>query len=167
MRKENSIDEAKKILLSTLDNISKNPPTKEEVDRAKTKLLKDFELQFRNTERVGTGISEFIGMGDWRLAFITRDFLRNVTVEDVQRVAQTYFKPSNRTIGIFIPETNPDRTEIPPVPDVVKLVDGYKGDAPIAQGEDFDPSPSNIEKRTHKGQEANSFKYAFLQILYQ
>ena len=162
VRKENSIDEAKKILLSTLDNISKNPPTKEEVDRAKTKLLKDFELQFRNTERVGTGISEFIGMGDWRLAFITRDFLRNVTVEDVQRVAQTYFKPSNRTIGIFIPETNPDRTEIPPVPDVVKLVDGYKGDAPIAQGEDFDPSPSNIEKRTHKGQEANSFKYAFL-----
>ena len=43
----------------------------------------------------------------------------DVYKRQVQRVAQTYFKPSNRTIGIFIPETNPDRTEIPPVPDAV------------------------------------------------
>lgn len=162
VRKENSLDEAKNIMLTTLDNIAQNPPTKEEVERAKTKLIKDFELQFRNTERVGTGISEYIGMGDWRLAFLTRDYLKKVTVEDVQRVAQKYFKPSNRTIGIFIPESNPERTEIPPTPDYAKLLEGYIGEPVVAQGEDFDPSPSNIEKRTHKGQESNSFKFAFL-----
>ena len=160
--KEKSLDEAKNTLLTTIDNISKSPVNAEEVERAKTKLLKDFEMQFRNTERVGTGISEYIGMGDWRLAFITRDYLRKVTVEDVQRVAQKYFKPSNRTIGVFIPETNPERAEIPSKPNIENLVDGYVGDPPIAQGEDFDPSPSNIEKRTHKYQVPNSIKYAFL-----
>ncbi len=160
--KEKSLDEAKNTLLTTIDNISKSPVSTEEVERAKTKLLKDFEMQFRNTERVGTGISEYIGMGDWRLAFITRDYLRKVTVEDVQRVAQKYFKPSNRTIGVFIPETNPERAEIPSKPNIENLVDGYVGDPPIAQGEDFDPSPSNIEKRTHKYQVPNSIKYAFL-----
>ncbi len=162
VRKENSLEEAKNAMLKTIDEIATNPPTKEEVERSKSKMLKEFELLYRNTERVGTAISEFIGMGDWRLAFITRDYLRNVTPEDVQRVAQTYFKPSNRTIGMFVPDATPDRTEIPKSPDIASLVNGYKGDAPIAQGEDFDPSPANIEKRTHRGQQPNSIKYAFL-----
>lgn len=162
VRKENSLEEARSILLKTLDDIRTNPPTKEEVDRAKNKQIKDFELSFRNTEFVGRSISEYIGMGDWRLAFIYRDNIRKVTPEDVQRVASTYFKPDNRTIGMFYPEAKPDRADIPGAPDIMALVKDYKGDALVAQGEEFDPSPANIESRTHRGQEPNSIKYAFL-----
>lgn len=162
VRKENSLEEARTILLKTLDDIRTNPPTKEEVDRAKNKQIKDFELSFRNTEFVGRSISEYIGMGDWRLAFIYRDNIRKITPEDVQRVASTYFKPDNRTIGMFYPEAKPDRAEIPGAPDIKALVKDYKGDPLVAQGEEFDPSPANIESRTHRGQEANSIKYALL-----
>lgn len=162
VRKENSLEETKEIMLKTLDAVTVTPPTKEEVDRARNKQMKDFDLFFRNTEQVGRAISEYIGLGDWRLAFIYRDNIKKVTPEDVQRVASTYFKPDNRTIGMFIPEAKPDRSEIPKAPDVAALVKDYKGGAQIAQGEDFDPSPANIESRTHRGQEPNSIKYAFL-----
>ncbi len=162
VRKENSLEDAKKTLLSTLDNIAQNPISKEEVERAKTKWLKDFDLQASNTERIGTRISEYIGMGDWRLLFIYRDNIRKVTAEDVNRVAAAYFKPSNRTVGKFIPEDKPSRAEIPSPVDIASLTNGYLGDPPKAQGEDFDSSPSNIESRTQRGQFKNGMKYSFL-----
>lgn len=162
VRKEMDAEEAKQIMLNTLDEISKNPPSKEEVERAKNKQIKDFELVSRNTEVVGRIISEYIGMGDWRLAFIYRDNIKKVTPEDVQRVALQYFKPANRTTGMFIPEEKPDRAEIPGAPDIAALVKNYKGEAAIAQGEDFDPSCENIEKRTERGLIGNQIEYAFL-----
>ncbi len=162
VRKESNLDEAKNTLVQTLDGINANPITKEEVERAITKKLKDFDLLFSNTEALGRRLSEYIGMGDWRLTFLYRDYIRKVTVEDVQRVAATYLKPSNRTLGVFIPDEKPDRAEMPKAPDVAALLKGYKGDPPKAQGEDFDPSPMNIEKRTKRGQEAKSIKWALL-----
>ncbi|HYX41569.1 MAG TPA: pitrilysin family protein, partial [Pyrinomonadaceae bacterium] len=90
----------------------------------------------------------FIAAGDWRLFFLHRDRIRKITPEDVARVAANYFKPSNRTLGLFIPTPKPDRAEIPPTPDVVAMLRDYKGDATVAAGEAFDPSPANIESRT-------------------
>jgi len=148
VRKEQSLDEARSELLKVIENISSQPVTKEEVDRARTNLLKEVELGLNSSERVGLELSEWIGMGDWRLLFINRDRLRKVTPEDVQRVAAYYLKQSNRTLGMFIPTEKPDRAEIPATPDVPALVKDYKGDAVVAAGEAFDPSPSNIDSRT-------------------
>ncbi|MEP7195081.1 MAG: pitrilysin family protein [Saprospiraceae bacterium] len=162
VRKENSLDDAKNTLLSNLDNILSNPISKTDIDRAKTKWLKDFDLFFSNTESIGRSISEYIGMGDWRLLFIYRDNIRKVTAEDVNRVASTYFKPSNRTVGKFIPEDKPQRAEIPFTQDISLLTRNYVGDPLKAQGEDFDASPMNIESRTKRGAFKNGMKYAFL-----
>ncbi|MBO0861595.1 MAG: insulinase family protein, partial [Chloracidobacterium sp.] len=146
--KDGSIDEARNAMLQTIDDLAKNPPTAEEVDRARQKLLKSIELSLNNSDSVGLTMSEYIAMGDWRLYFLRRDRIRKVTPEDVKRVAAAYFKPSNRTVGMFIPTPNPDRAEIPPRPDVSAMLKDYKGDAPVAMGEEFDPSPTNIDKRT-------------------
>ena len=62
------------------------------------------ELQLNSSDRVGLQLSEWIGMGDWRLLFLHRDRLRTATVEDVRRVAAKYFKPSNRTVGALHPD---------------------------------------------------------------
>jgi len=147
LRQEQSLDEARDILLKVVEDIAKNPVTKEEVDRAKTDLLKDIELKLNSVEDVGLEMSEWIGYGDWRLLFLTRDRIRKLTPEEVQRVAVNYLKRSNRTLGEFIPTAKPDRAEIPANPDVLAMVKDYKGDAKIAEGEAFDPSPSNIESR--------------------
>jgi zinc protease len=161
VRQESSLDDARNTLLTTIEEITKTPPTKEEVERARNQLLKQIELNLNSSERVGVELSEWIGMGDWRLLFINRDRLRKVTPEDVQRVAAAYLKPANRTLGLFIPTPKPDRAEIPPTPDIAALVKDYKGDATVAAGEAFDPSPANIDARTEKAS-AGGIKLALL-----
>ena len=61
-----------------------------------------------------------------------------------------YLKPSNRTIGEFIPDAKPDRAEIPAKTDLAAALKDYKGEAAMAAGEAFDPSPKNIESRTER-----------------
>lgn len=148
VRQEQSLDAARETLLQVIEEIAKNPPTKEEVERARAQLLKQIELRFNSSEAIGLELSEWIGMGDWRLLFIDRDRLRKIAVEDVQRIASAYLKPANRTLGLFVPTPKPDRAEIPATPDVLALVKDYKGEARIATGEAFDPSPANIDART-------------------
>lgn len=159
--KTQSLDETKGIFLKTLDDIANNPPTDEEINRARTKILKQFEETVRNSERLGVLMSEYIAQGDWRLGFIYRDNLKKLTSKDVARVAKTYFKPSNRTVGLFYPEATPDRTEVPQAPDVTALVHDYKGEKLMAQGEVFDPSPVNIEMRTKRTTEGG-IKFSLL-----
>lgn len=48
--------------------------------------------------------------------------------------------------------------EIPTAPELATLLDGYKGKALIAQGEEFDPSFENIEKRTTKREREIGFR---------
>ena len=146
--KDVPVEGARDTMLQTIDDLAKNPPTAEEVERARQKLLKGVELQLNNSDNIGLNMSEYIAMGDWRLYFLRRDRIKNITPEDVKRVAAAYFKPSNRTVGMFIPTPNPDRAEIPPRPDVAAMLKDYKGAAPVAMGEEFDPSPANIDART-------------------
>jgi zinc protease len=160
--KDKSLDDAKATLLQTLDGIANNPPTQEEVDRAKNELIKNIELMFNSSERIGLTLSESIGAGDWRLLFLTRDRIKDVKLEDVKRVASTYLKQDNRTVGAFIPTDKPERAEIPPTPDVEALVKDYKGNQNITAGEAFDPSPENIESRTTRSQLPNGMGLALL-----
>ncbi len=161
LRQEQSLDEARDIMLKVLEDIAKNPVTKDEVERAKTNLLKEIELKLNSVEDVGLEMSEWIGYGDWRLLFVTRDRIRKLTAEEVQRVAVNYLKQSNRTLGQFIPTQKPDRSEIPANPDVLALVKDYKGDAKVAEGEAFEPTPTNIESRAVRASAAG-IKYTFV-----
>jgi zinc protease len=132
------------------------------VDRARTRILKQLELNLANTETVGLMISEYAGAGDWRLLFFSRDQIQQVTEQDVLRVAKAYLKGSNRTLGEFIPTKNPDRAEIPAAPDTEVLLKDYKGGVTVSQGEVFDPTPSNIESRIARSKLANGMKVVLL-----
>ena len=162
LNKNDSIDDARKVLLDTIDGVIKEPPSKEEVDRARTRILKQVDQSMRDADRVGLFLSEFLAQGDWRLMFHDRDLFKNVTPADVQRVAAAYLKPSNRTLGEFIPDPKPDRATIPEKTDVAALLKDYKGDAAIAQGEAFDPSPANIESRLQRFSLPDGMKVTFL-----
>lgn len=162
VRKENDIDAARETMLASLDELKSNPPTEEEVDRAKSRILKNWELAYNSSDRVGLTMSEAIAAGDWRLFFLFRDRIEQVKVEDVVRVAEKYFIPSNRTVGMFIPDSEPVRAEIPDPPNVKKLLAGYKGKEEIAVGEEFDPSPENIDNRTNSGSFSSGVEYSFL-----
>lgn len=161
VRQGDSLEAARDTFIQTIEGIAANPPTKEEVERARAQLLKNIELQLNNSDQVGLTLSEFIGAGDWRLFFLHRDRLRKITTEEVAQVAAHYFKPSNRTLGMFVPTPKPDRAEIPATPDLTVVLKDYKGDAAMAAGEAFDPSPTNIESRMTRSA-ASGIKLALL-----
>jgi zinc protease len=160
--KEKSLDEARTTLLKTIDELGQNPPTQEEVDRAKNELIKQIELSLNASDRIGLQMSEYLGMGDWRLFFISRDRIKAVTLDDVKRVMARYLKSDNRTVGNFIPTEKPDRSAIPAVPNIDSLVRDYKGTQTIAAGEAFDPAPANIESRTTRSTLPGGGKLALL-----
>lgn len=163
VREDGSLDVARSALIEAMQAAAGNrPPTAEEVERARTALLKQLELTLNNSERVALELSEWAATGDWRLMFIHRDRLQKVTPEQVAVAARTYLKPSNRTLGMFVPTKQPDRAAIPAAPDVAALVKDYKGNAALAQGEAFDPSPANIDARTTRFALPNGFQVALL-----
>ncbi|MGH9820755.1 MAG: insulinase family protein, partial [Pyrinomonadaceae bacterium] len=163
MDKTASVEAARDILLQTIENFTQTPPTKEEVDRYRAAALKNIDLSFNDPNSIALQLTSWIGQGDWRLLFLYRDRMKKVTPEDVQRVAKTYLKQANRTLGVFYPTEKPDRAEVPQVSDtdIAGMVKDYKGEAAVAAGENFDPTPTNIEGRT-KRTTAGGLKLAFL-----
>jgi len=163
LNQDQSLDKARKALIDTLEGVMKEPPTKEEVDRARTNLLRGLERSLSDPQSIATGaLNTAVAQGDWRLMFLDHDRLAAVTAEDVVRVAKLYFKPSNRTVGYYIPEANPDRTVVPATPDLEATLRNYKTDVVIAHGETFDPTPANIESRVVRYQLSNGMRVVML-----
>ncbi|MES3020585.1 MAG: pitrilysin family protein [Pseudomonadota bacterium] len=162
LSKTQSVDEARKLMLEHIEGMKKRPVTAEELGRAKASLLNDIDKTINNPQALGTELSESIAMGDWRLFFLNRDRIEAMTLADVQKAAENYFKETNRTFGRFLPMKETDRTVTPATPDVAKLVANYTGQAAVAEGEAFDVSPLNIEKRTAIKTLPNGMKLALL-----
>jgi zinc protease len=88
--KDKSYDEMEATLLAVIEDVKSNKITEEEVTLAKGAILKSKEDQLRNVVSVGSQLTEYIAMGDYRYIFLIRDLIEKVTVEDVQRVAEKY-----------------------------------------------------------------------------
>lgn len=144
------VDAARRELLATLESVSSEPITAEELERAKTKWLKGWDLAFTNPETVGISLSESVAQGDWRLFFLTRDRVRDVTLEQVQRVAVQRLLESNRTLGVYLPTDKPQRAPEPARVDVAAEMKTFKPQAAAAAVEAFEATPANIEQRTQR-----------------
>ncbi|GIU79499.1 MAG: peptidase M16 [Bryobacteraceae bacterium] len=162
VRMDSSLEDARKTLLDTIAEIKSRPFTKEELERQRTRWLKNFELKMNDPQDVALELSEWQAMGDWRLMFLHRDRIEKVALEQVQKAAEKYFIPSNCTVGLFIPEKEPVRAQVPEPPEVEKIVEGYTGRAVVSQGESFDASPANIDRRTIRGEIAGGLRIALL-----
>ncbi len=160
--KDGALEPARAALLATIESPGREPVTDAEVERARTALLAEMEKAQLDAGGLVRWLAEFAAMGDWRLFFLYRDRLRKVTTADVQRVADTYLKPANRVLGMFVPASQPDRAEIPPPPDLAAALDAYRGSEQIEAGEAFDPSPANIDARVIRKSLANGIKVALL-----
>jgi len=159
---DNSLDEVRDILIVTTEEIGKKGVTEEEVNRAKQQILKARERAATDTAQVGISLSEWAAQGDWRLYFIHRDRIEQVTPEKVQAAAVKYLQRNNRTVGLFIPTEKAERVEVPSTPDVAAMVATYKGRAGPAEGEEFNPTPENIEARVKRFELPEGIKVTLL-----
>ncbi len=162
VRQENSLDDARDLLLKTLDEVRTKGVTEEEVERARKQLLKERELAAANSARIAIQLSEWAAQGDWRLYFLNRDRLEKVKPDDVKAVAAKYLEPNNRTLGLFITTKKPERVAIPNKPDLNTLVGDYKGRDAVVAGEEFDVAPDKIDARTQRTTLPEGLKVALL-----
>jgi zinc protease len=149
-------------LIRQIEQIAAHPVTADEVAQARQRIANGFELLMSDVNAVGMSLTGGVANGDWRLPFLQRDRIEAVTADDVNRVARTYFKPSNRTLGRFVPTDAPDRVELPAAPSAEAALAGYTGKAAVAAGEAFDATPENIQTRTETFTIGDGLKVALL-----
>ena len=158
---DGNLEQARDVLLETMDNLGSVTIDPEAVERAKLRSQRSSERLMNDASRMASALSSASSLGDWRLLFLQRDRIANVTAEDVARVAKTYFPAHNRTVGVFIPSDEPMRMTIPVVSSIAAVVKDYKGGEAIKSGEAFNPSPANLDARI-KQLEMNGIKVALL-----
>jgi zinc protease len=163
LTRDQSLDAARDAVYKALDDLVKYPIMSDEVDRARSQLLRGLENSLSNAQSIATGaLNNAIAQGDWRLMFLQHDLLKEVRPADLVRVAAAYFKPSNRTVGYYIPDMNPDRTVVPMRPDLASTLREYKSAVTVVRGESFDPTIANIESRVVRDRLANGLRVAVL-----
>ena len=157
-----NLDKVRDTIILTVEQIGAGGVSGEEVTRARQQILKARELSAADTNSIAVSLSEWAAQGDWRLYFLFRDRVEQVTPAEVQAVAQRYLTRNNRTVGMFIPTDKPERIAIPSAPEIKTLVADYKGRAAMAEGEEFDATPANIESRVQREMLAEGIKVTLL-----
>ena len=99
-------------------------------------------------EEFGVELSDYIALGDWRLFFVDREQVKNVTPAQIDAAAAKYFVRDNRVVGLFVPDDHPKRAEIAQAPSAEELISRFTFKETGAEVEAFDSSQDNIDKRT-------------------
>jgi zinc protease len=159
---EKYVGEMRDKLVAIAEGVGKQPITEEEVKRWKTAQLADIELALTDPARIGVELSEWAAMGDWRMMFLHRDRVEALKPAEVTKFAQDFLKTQNRTTGIFVPTATPERAAEASRQDVAAMVKDYKGRAAVKEGENFEATIANIEKRVVRGKLSNGMKTALL-----
>jgi zinc protease len=94
-----------------IDRLQQAPPAPEELARAvkQARALMAYGSERITNQAFWLGFSEMIASYQWYEDYLTN--LENVTPESVQRVAQVYLNPQNRTLGIYMPTGEPAESE--------------------------------------------------------
>jgi zinc protease len=151
VKKGDSLEKARDKLIEVVEStFVQQPPTPEEIERVRKDSDNGFERTLSNPEDFAVSLSEAIALGDWRLYFLARDKVATVTADQVVKTTQQYFRRDNRTVGLFVPDDNPQRAMIPATPTPAQRLADFKPKAGLALGEAFEPSQDNIDRRTRR-----------------
>ncbi|MFH5833239.1 M16 family metallopeptidase [Halalkalibaculum sp. DA3122] len=108
-----SLDTVETTIYEEIEKIKNGDITRAELERAKTNaranLIRSLDS---NTGLARAFAAAEAQKGDWRSVFTDLDDLQAVTLEDLQRVAQTYFTKDNRTVGIIRNEEQSQSEEV-------------------------------------------------------
>ncbi len=101
--------EAEAALYQEIEKLKAAPVSDKELQRAQNLVEASFtygqDSLFFRAQQLG----EYAVLGDWKLITKVIPGIRAVTAAAIQRVAQTYFREENRTVGILLPEGPPIR----------------------------------------------------------
>ena len=162
MKKEDSMDEAQRIFTATIEGLTQEPVTAEELKRAQLQWARDLDKIMSDPQTLCVTLSEAIAAGDWRLLFNLRDRVQSITLDEVNAAVRSCLLPTNRNLGRFYATEAPQRTPLAERVDAEKALADFKPQAAVAAGEVFDASTANIDKRTERYTLPSGLKVALL-----
>ena len=110
---DQSLDEARKTMMDTIAAVATDPPTADEVARARTRILQGMETRMANSQQAALGLSETIAAGDWRLYFVNYDQIKARHAGGSRPRRQALFQAVQPHRRLFHPDADPDRTDVP------------------------------------------------------
>ncbi len=103
-------EESEKAMLAEIERLKTELVTEDEIERLKHRARARLIAQLDSNSGLASQLAAYqVLTGDWRNRFRTLEDIDNVTREDIQRIAQTYFTERNRTVGYLLT----DRAEQP------------------------------------------------------
>ena len=102
-RQGRSLDEVEAAILAEIQRAMDEPVTEQELAKAIKQTRAQFAYSSESVTDQGywLGFSELVADAGWFETFLDR--LAAVTIEDVQRVARTYFRHTQRNVGWYVP----------------------------------------------------------------
>jgi zinc protease len=87
-----------------IDRLQQAPPAPDELARAvkQARALMAYGSERITNQAFWLGFSEMFATYEWFTSYLDR--LEAVTPEELQRVAQTYLRPQNRVLGVYLPD---------------------------------------------------------------
>ena len=97
-----STDSIENTVYGIINQIAENGITDKELQKIKNQKLMEFYRSIETIDGKSNSLGTFeLFYGDYKKMFTAPDEYAKVTIDDVKRVADTYFKKSNRTVGIL------------------------------------------------------------------
>ncbi len=100
---------AETALFEQIEQLKTQPIGARELERAKNLVESHFIYGQDSLFYRAMQLGQYTSLGDWQLVQQVVPHLRAVTASQVQRVAQTYLREDNRTVGVLLPEGPPIR----------------------------------------------------------
>ncbi len=100
---EASTTELETLLQAAIDTLISEPPADEELATARRRLLDELVFDVETTEDAAHQLAYFAGLDALDVLLELPERLAAVTAADVSRVACSYLRPDQRTIGWYLP----------------------------------------------------------------
>ena len=159
---EQSLDDVRKTMLDTIAAVATDPPTADEIARAKTRILQGMETRMANSQQAALGLSETIASGDWRLLLrqLRSDQERDARRSRPRREALFQgVQPHGRRVHS---DGRPGPHDVPASSELASLLKDYKTGLSVSAGEAFDSTPAAVEKRLVRAALPNGMKLVLL-----
>jgi zinc protease len=103
VRPDREVEQVLGALDDEIKRLQDTPPSQAELQRAvkQARALHAYGSERITNNAFWLGFAEMFAQYEWYMGVLER--LEGVTPEDVQRVAQTYLRPQNRVVGLYLP----------------------------------------------------------------
>ena len=101
---EDPCEEVERGILDEYEKIKSDGVEGEELQRAKSQINAETAFTRDGTYSVASNLNEAIALGDWTYYTTFLEKINNVSIDDIQRVANTYLTEDQSTTGFFIPK---------------------------------------------------------------